>query len=168
MSYQDEKCKNFSKYCNDGKIELVKKWMDNPNVDINWNGHGPMRNAVKQNKIDVINILLANPKLRTDYENDKKEIRGASLAANGDYVGGVLNPFTMAIIKKNFEILDIFIKTNRFKILREENLEILMGMKDEELNTYFMKLPGFIDFVLSVGGDYLNIFPSDAKDIFLF
>ena len=170
MSYQEDKCKNFSKYCGEGKIALVKKWMDNPNVDINWHKHGPMRQAIRYNQFEVVELLLSNPKIRTDYENDKKPLNGSAKAANGEYVSGVLNPFTMAIIGKNFTVLDMFIKDNpaRFVVKRKEHLDILVGMKDEELNAYFREIPGFIDYVLEIGGDSLNILPPDAKDVFLF
>lgn len=166
MNYQELKSQNFAKYCAEGKLNLVKKWINNPNVDINWNFHNAVRNAVRYNQLDVLKLLIDSGKLKTDYENETRKLKGAAQDANGRYVSGVLNPFTMAIIKKNFEILDIFTKTyvSHFKINTNDNLEIISDMNDDEINNYFMKIPNFIEYV--VISEFDNIIPEDLKIIF--
>jgi len=170
MSYEETKSKNFAKYCKEGKLHLVKKWIDNPNVDVNWNKHSPLRYSVKAGQIDSINLLLYHPKLKTDYENDRRPLKG-SMVIDKKRVGGELNPFTEAIIRKNFEILDIFLKGShdkKFKVERTENLDILMTLNDEEINEYFRKIPSFIDFVMKMGDKYLSLLSEDVNKIFLF
>lgn len=170
MGYQEEKSKNFAKYCGEGKIDLVKKWINNPNVDINYNSHAPLRNAVRKNQIEVVRLLVGHSQLKTLYGQDTKELKGAAQSVNGEYVSGVLNPFTMAIITKNFEILDIFIKESNhpFIINRVENLTVILNMQDKEVNEYFIKQPGFVEYVLSIGVDYLGILSKELIDIFMF
>lgn len=167
MSYQQTKSKNFARYCREGKMHLVKKWGTDPNVDVNWNMHSPLRYSVKDNAIESIKYLLNHSKLKTDYENDRKPLFGTS-NIGGKPIEGELNPFTEAMRRKNFEILDLFVNSGKFTIKRKVNLDILYKMEDEELNDYFRKIDGFTDYVIEMGGDYLNILPPEAKDIFLF
>lgn len=171
MSYQEAKSKNFAKYCYDGKIDLVKKWINNPNVDINYNINAPLRNAVRMNEIEIVKLLIGHSKLNTLYGQTRhSELEGAMMGATGEYVSGKLNPFTAAIILKRFEILDIFIHESNhpFVINRTENLDVILEMNDEEVNEYFNKLDGFTDYVLGLGGDYIGIISKEAKEIFLF
>lgn len=169
MSYQEDKSKNFAKYCYEGKLNLVKKWINNPNVDINWNKHGPLRNAVRGGHFEIVKLLVNHSKLKTDYEKDG-ELKDGAMSVGGKVVGGVLNPFTTAIAYKNFEILDLFIHQSNhpFKVLRKENLDIIIQMEDEELNEYFKKIPGFIDYAVSLGPEYASIVSKELKDIFFF
>lgn len=167
MTYQEAKSKLFAKYCKEGRMHLVKKWGDNPNVDVNWNKHSPLRQAVKSGQIEPILYLLNHSKLRTDYENDTRPLSG-SLSIKPGAVTGELNPFTEAVMRKNFEILDIFVKSNRFKINRIEHLDILIQMNDDVMNDYFKNINGFTDFVLESGEKYISIISSEASDIFLF
>lgn len=170
MSYAETKSKNFAKYCKEGKIELVKKWIDNPNVDINWNMHSPLRYSVKTGQIESIKLLLAHPKLRTDYENDKSELKGT--VNIGNIQGPIIfNPLTEAMVRKKFEILDLFLHgqhDKKFKIERTENLDVLLEMNDEELTDYFRKIPGFLDFIMKSGDKYLPLISEDVNKIFLF
>ena len=159
MSYGETKSKNFAKYCKEGKMHLVKKWIDNPNVDINWNKHSPLRYSIKTNQIESIKLLLQNSKLKTDYENDNRPLKGPT---------GIINPFTEAMTRKNFEVLDIFIKSKKFKVERIEHLDILLSINDEELNDYFKKIDGFESFILNSGDEYVKIVSADAAAIFLF
>ncbi len=168
MSYQEEKSRNFAKYCYEGKIELVKKWMNNPNVDINYNKHAPLRNAIRRGHFEIAKLLVNHSQLKTDYEKDG-ELKGA-MSIDGKTIGGVLNPFTTAMAYKNFEVLDLFINHSNhpFKVLRKENLDILIEMDDEEINEYFRKLPGFVDYAVGLGADYAALVSKDLKDIFFF
>lgn len=171
MSYAEAKSKNFAKYCKEGKLHLVKKWIDNPNVDINWNKHSPLRYSVKTGQIESIKLLLAHPKLRTDYENDKRELKGTMQVDGDKYVAVVFNPFTEAMVRKNFEILDLFLNGShdkKFKLDRTENLDVLLEMNDEELTEYFRNIPGFIDFIMKSGDKYLPLISEDVNKIFLF
>lgn len=170
MSYQDAKSKNFSKYCADGNISLVKKWLSNPNVDINYNLNSPLRNAVRNNHIDVIRLLISHPKLNTDFDGPNRELKGAIATTIGKTIACVINPFTVAIANKNFEVLNIFINEANppFKVKRKANLDLLLEMNDTDLNIYFLDQPDFMNYVLSHGDTYVNILPQDIKDVFVF
>ena len=146
MDYGEQKSKNFAKYCKEGKLKLVKKWIDNPNVDVNWNKHSPLKYSVKTNQIESIKILLQHPKLKINYENDEKPLRGVTLMDG--------NPFTEAMMSRNFEVLDLFIKKN-VEVKRLAYLNILINMADEELTDYFTNLDGFIEFILNSHEKYL-------------
>jgi len=163
MSYAEDKSKNFSYYCREGKITFVNKWIDNPNVDINWNYHSPLRNAVRYNQIDIIDILLSHPKLKTDYENQSKELSGEW---NG--IPMVFNPFTEAMKYDNFEVLDIFVKSKKFKIDRKENLNILLSISNPKMIKYFLQLDNVVKTITDFGGEYLNLLPEEIKDTFIF
>ena len=177
--YQEQKSKNFAKYCKEGKVHLVRRWIDNPNVNANWNKHSPMRYAVREHQIDVIKMLLANPqKIRTDYENDTKELKGSSAVGKRDpdspiddreWVDRVVNPFTEAMLHKHFDILDLFVKSGKFKVFRDVYLDLLVEMQDEELNKYFMDMDGFHAFMISLNDPkYTAIFPPDIQNLFSF
>jgi|SaaInlStandDraft_4_1057021.scaffolds.fasta_scaffold15790_1 ankyrin repeat protein len=163
MSYQERVSKNFAKYCKEGKQHLVSKWLYNINIDINWNQHSPLRLAVKANQIEVVKMLLENDDLKTDYENDNRHLTGSKAGLSFRYE---MNPLTEAIITKNYEILDIFIKSGKFLIKREENLDILLNLDDEELNEYFKKINGFSEYAVKKG--YVKIVSKEAAEVFLF
>ncbi len=170
MSYQDAKSKNFAKYCKEGKMKLVEKWFDNPNVDVNWNQHSPLRYAVKTGQIEVIKYLLTHTDLRTNYESDRRPLEG-SINTDAGWVKGIINPFTQAMMQKNFEILDLFTKgeyADRFKKFRIEHLDILIDMHDDEMNEYFKTIDGFTEYVLWQDAKYVELVSKEAKDIFLF
>jgi len=167
MSYQDKKSENFSYYCREGKITFVKKWIDNPNVDVNWNYHSPLRNAVRYKRVEVIDLLLHSDKIKTDYENQTRELSG-----EWKRIKMVLNPFTEAMkqaYEGDYEMLDLLIKTGKFEINRIEYLNILVEMENTELTNYFLQLPGFQDFMLSRDSSYAQLLlPAAVKDLFLF
>lgn len=163
MNYNELKSKNFAGYCYEGKLTFVKKWIDNPNVDINWNYHTALRNAVKKSHLDIIDLLLNHPKLNTKYHEEPRELSGL--------IGGIylkINPFTQAIIDKNYTVLDIFIASKKFKIDRFEHLNILKQMKDEEMNDYFRNQEGIFQMILDNNNTYSDLLPKTAKDVFLF
>lgn len=163
MNYNELKSKNFAGYCYEGKLTFVKKWIDNPNVDINWNYHTALRNAVKKSHLDIIDLLLNHPKLNTKYHEAPRELSGS--------IGGInlkINPFTQAIIDKNYTVLDIFIASKKFKIDRLEHLNILKQMKDEEMNDYFRNQEGILQMILDNNNTYSDLLPKTAKDVFLF
>ena len=168
MSYQDEKSKNFSYYCREGKIKFVKKWIDNPNVDINWNYHAPLRNAVKYKQKEVIELLLNQPKLKTDYGvGGTRELTG-----EWNRVKMVFNPFTESMKQAHdgdYEMLDLLMKSGKFEITRVEHLNILVELENEKLTEYFLSLEGFQDYMLSRDSSYATLLlPESVRDIFLF
>lgn len=163
MNYNELKSKNFAGYCYQGKLTFVKKWIDNPNVDINWYFHTALRSAVKKSHLDIIDLLLNHPKLNTKYHEEPRELSGL--------IGGIylkINPFTQAIIDKNYTVLDIFIASKKFKIDRLEHLNILKQMKDEEMNDYFRNQEGILQMILDNNNTYSDLLPKTAKDVFLF
>jgi len=183
MSYQETKSKNFSIYCRDGKSTLVKKWITDPNVDVNWNYGKPLINAVSGTKehgsknIEIIRLILAHPKLKTNYES-RHEIKGSSIPVSstnleGDglegYISCVLNPITQAMILKNFEVLDIFSKEypEKFNFNRTEYLDVLAQANDKELTNYFMKIRGFLDIFYSCDEAYKVLMPK-GFEFFMF
>ena len=170
MSYQDKKNENFSKYCHDGKIKLVQKWINDPNINVNWNYDSPLRRSIATNQIEIVKLLLTNSKIKTDYEN-RKEIKGTKLnskANNGNSINMIFNPVTEAIITLNFEALDLLITLGNVKINRTEYLDVLLILENEKLNEYFMQLPNFMDYVIKQDTKYMSIISKDAADIFLF
>lgn len=163
MNYNELKSKNFAGYCYEGKLTFVKKWIDNPNVDINWNYHTALRNAVKKSNLDIIELLLNHPKLNTQYHTAPRELSGTI-----DGINLKINPFTQAIVNKNYRVLDIFIASKKFKIDRLEHLNILKQMKDEEMNDYFRNQEGIFQMILDNNDTYSDLLPKTAKDVFLF
>ena len=164
MNYNELKLisKNFAGYCYEGKLTFVKKWIDDPNVDINWNYHTALRNAVEKSHLDIIDLLLNHPKLNTKY-HEAPELSGS--------IGEIdlkINPFTQAIIDKNYTVLDMFIASKKFKIDRLEHLNILKQMKDEEMNDYFRNQEGIFQMILDNNDTYSDLLPKTAKDVFLF
>jgi len=170
MSYQDKKNENFAKYCSDGKIKLVQKWINDPNINVNWNYDSPLRRAVKTNQIEIIKLLLSHPNIKTDYEN-RKELKGSKVnikVNNGKSLIMVFNPFTEAMVATSYEAMDLIRIMGNVKIHRTEYLDILLQLKDKKLNEYFMQLPNFIDYVIKQDPKYISIISKDAADIFLF
>ena len=168
MSYKEEKSKNFSAYCRDGKMTFVKKWIDNPNVDINWNFHSPLRNAVRFKHVDIINLLLDNPKLETNYGVGRtRELKG-----EWNHIKMVFNPFTEAVklaYNGDYEMLDLLVKSGKFEIKRVEYLNMLVEMENEKLTEYFLLLDGFQDYMLSRDSSYSALLlPQEVTDIFIF
>ena len=167
MSYQDKKSENFSYFCREGKIKFVQKWIDNPNVDVNWNYHSPLRNAVKYKQKEVIELLLTHPKLKTDYENQTRELSG-----EWKRIKMIFNPFTEAMkqaFEGDYEMLDLLVTNGKFKIERVEHLNILVEMENKELTDYFLKIPGFPDFIISRDSSYAKLLiPQEIQDLFLF
>lgn len=168
MSYAYKKSENFSYYCREGKMTYVKKWIDNPNVDINWNYHSPLRNAVKHKQIEVIKLLLDHPKLKTDYGVG----RTRELSGEWQRVKMVFNPFTesLKLAKEgDYEILDLLIKSGKFNIERVDYLNILVEFEDKKLIEYFLDLDGFIHYIMSRDNSYTTLLiPQSVQDIFIF
>lgn len=162
MNYAEQKSKNFSAYCRDGKMKYVEKWIDNPNVNINWNYNSPLRQAVRYKQIDVIKMLLSKDKLDTDYGNGR-ELKGE---LNGTNV--VFNPITEAMKIKQFNILALFVKSGKFNFKRPEYLDVLLVMQDNEMNAYFLKLDGMQEFVMELGNKYIKLLPEAVQEIFVF
>lgn len=169
MSYAEAKSKNFAKYCKEGKMHLVKKWGDNPNVDVNWNKHSPLRYSIKTNQIESIKYLLQHSNLKTEYENDRRPLKGATMVGD-KAVSAELNPFTEAMIRSNFEVLDLFINStnHKFKVERVEHLDVLLALDDDVLTEYFRKIPGFSEFIMQSGDQYIPLISKEAADIFMF
>lgn len=188
MSYQETKSRNFSSYCRDGKVALIKKWINDPNVDVNWNYGKPLINLVagtKENNsknIELVRMFMEHPKLKTNYESGL-EIKGTSIPVsstnlNDDnatsglidkYFRCVWNPITQAMLLKNFEVLDIFSKEyhSRFKFDRVEYLDLLLQSNDDELKDYFMMIPGFTTVFTDCEEKYNSMKP-DWVDFFNF
>ena len=106
MSTQDPNSKRFAKYCQEGKMHLVKKWFDT--VDVNYQRHMPLRNAIKTNQTEIVKYLLTHLDLKTDYENDHNPKIGTKILGDKRVNNIVINPFTDAMLYRNFDILDIF------------------------------------------------------------
>jgi len=162
MKYREEKSKNFASYCRDGKIKLVKRWIDNPNVDLNWNYHTPLRNAVYKKQYDVIDMLLSKSSLRTDYENTR-ELKGEY---NG--VKMVFNPFTESFKSDGLEMVEYLINTGKFKLDRKENLDALMGLNRQDIIELFSRRKEVMDLAIKLGQEYNVFIPKELRDIFIF
>lgn len=113
--------------------------------------------------MDIIELLLNHPKLNTDYHTAPRELSGAIYGINLK-----INPFTQAIVNKNYTVLDIFIASKKFKIDRVEHLNILKQMEDEEMNDYFRNQEGILQMILDNNDTYNDLLPKTAKDVFLF
>ncbi len=168
MDYGDEKSRKFTEYCKDGKIKYVEKWIDNPNVDINWNGHEPLRYAIVKKHTDIVKLLLTKDRLETAYEHQqKKELTMSSYAKHL-----VLNPFTAAMSlanKGDYSMLNILIESKRFEAKRVPYLDFLVHLDDKDLIAYFLELPEFIDYIMSRDRSYaILLVPEAVRDIFLF
>jgi|688.fasta_scaffold497443_1 hypothetical protein len=169
----DEKLSaKFAKYCGEGKLTMVKKYIADKNVDVNWNMSSPLTKAVKYDKIEVVKLLLSDPRLQTDFEN-KKELRGSLMYNNPPLVlnNVIINPFTEAMFTKKYDILDLFLSDGRFTTNRTEYLDILLKIDDDELNNYFKKIPGFKEYAVSKvkeNNDYVKIISKSVASIMMF
>jgi len=162
MKYREEKSKNFAAYCRDGKIKLVQRWIDNPNVDLNWNYNAPLRNAVYKEHFEIIELLLSKPSLRTDYENTR-ELKGEY---NG--VKMVFNPFTESFKSDGLKMVKYLIDTGKFKLDRKENLDALIGLGRQDIINLFSAKKEVVDLATKLGNEYNIFIPKELRDIFIF
>ena len=136
--YNHQPSKDFASACNEGNIEAVKEGLEDLEINVNWYQDSPMLYAVLNEHVDVIKLLLASPRVKNDYEN-RKEIFGDD-NYKGQPIKMVYNPFSNAMLLKNYEIMDLLITVGKVNILRVKYLDILIQMKEEEMNLYFMKM----------------------------
>jgi len=153
----------FNIDCRNGNIQAVKKNMNNSNVDINWENNMHIITAINENQLEIIKLLLNNPKIKTDYENHKQVT--CMRVSNHKTVVMIYNPFAEAMVQQAYDILDIFIHYGNINIFRIEYLNILLQMDDEKMNTFFMKLPGFKNFIMENDIKYLSLFSKEINDL---
>jgi len=164
-------CIRFTKYCKEGKIELVKKWMNDPSVNMEWNNNEPLREVIINNHYDIFKLLLNNDHINVDYEW-YGEIK-SYVTMVGAYERAILyNPFTVAMINSRFDMMTLFIehneKHNEFNVFRKEYLQLLLLLDNKQMNLFFLKINGMLNFIMSFGDEFIGIITPEAVDIFLF
>jgi len=155
MTYQEKKSEKFAEYCKDGKMKLVIKWIDNPNVNINWNYHSALRRSIRNGQLEIVKILLDRDELDTDYS--KKELHTTNM---------VVNPFTEAMRFKDYSMIKLLIESGKFNIFRKENLEALKTINNRGMIDYMLTLEGFEKFVME-HNEYWDLINKQLNSLFL-
>jgi len=162
VSYQEKKNENLRKYCREGKIKLVKKWIDDPNININWNFSAHLGAAILYDQIEIVKLILEHPKLDFKFHWPRP------LIVTWEGMKFERDPVSISISRKKFEILDLLLGTGKIDLNQKKYLDLLMQMNDEEMNEYLKKVDGFTDYVLTQEPEYVKIISQAAADIFLF
>jgi len=165
------KKKLLLQFCNAGDLKSLEKLLTEPNIDVNGFYDKPIKAAITNGHINIVKRLLQHPNIKTDYEN-RKELRTYYTTDNNIKIKAESNPFIHAMMLSNYEIMDLIKAHKDFKLHRIETLDVLVQWKNKEMNSYFLKQPGFDVFIVSYGDKYLSIFSDGINnvisDIFLF
>lgn len=160
--------KNFAKYCREGKMNLVQKWIDDNRINIDWKFSEPTRGAVQNNHMDILKLLLSKHFINVKYEEFNGE-KWDSNNINGVDINMICNPFTDAMIEFKYDMMDQFLKHKDFNVFRKEYLNIILELDNTELTNYFLKINGFIEFIGKQEDEgYTDIISQEVIDIFLF
>ena len=163
-----QKNRYFAKYCTEGDIDSVRRLLYDDDINVNWSFNIALKEAIRNNHIEIVNLLLHHPNIDTKYEDSNNRRFTTKVSYTKGYINMIVNPFSEAILRHYYDIMDLLINVGKVNIYMIEYLDMLIQMKNTEMNEYFLKQPGFSKYVLEQDIKYVDIISQDAVDIFLF
>ena len=162
MSYQDKKSQNFAQYCGEGKQKLVDKWIDNPNVDINWNFSSPLKHAIKNNQVAILKQLLDHPNLKLPWKRTIAQFNGISYYHD---------PMAHAINTEDLNLIKIIVDDGRLPYKDTNVLNWIMKNENQEVIDYFLGLDGMNDYIMEQAQEderFFELMPKEVRELFVF
>jgi len=163
------KNKRFVNYCHDGNLKEIKKGLDDSEIDPNWDEDFALVRAIENEQIEVVELFMKHPRVKTDYENRREHHGNCQIGNDKAYIKLILNPFTYAMRLNKYNMMDLLINVGNVNVFRIEYLNILLQIKDKDMINYFQKITGFVDFIIKQNNfKYFSLISQQATDIFLF